>query len=474
MYQTALELASAIRSKQISASEALEASLARVDEVNPELNAVIWRNDDEARAAAAAADAVIAHIAVDELPPFYGVPIPIKDLTPVEGWPLSYGSRGAPSGASSESELVVDRFRDAGFILTGRTNTSEFGSLPVAENLRYGITRNPWMPCRTPGGSSGGAAAAVGAGMFAIAHASDGAGSIRVPASCCGLVGLKASRGRVPSRVLAWEGGVAEGVITRDVADAAAVLDLICGPDRGQWYNPPSPVRPFTEAVAAGAGRRRVGVVSSAPFGLEIDSECREAVHNTALTLDRMGHEIIPTELILPEEILAAALVTINAGIGDFEDIDWEKTEPHTQASRRNAQSVNSLEYVAAVHAIQRFTREFVKPWTRDFDVLLTPAITVIPPMAGSVLDAADAAAGAPPLELLQMNILAAGFNTTGQPAISLPMHMAANGLPVGVQLVGGPWDEATLISISAELERASGWRNRVAPVTNRPTALPT
>jgi amidase len=301
--------------------------------------------------------------------------------------------------------------------------------------------------------------------MFAMAHATDGAGSIRVPASCCGLVGLKASRGRVPSRILAWEGGAVEGVVTHDVADAAAVLDLICGPDRGQWYNPPSPVRPFTAAVAAGAGHLRVGVVSSAPFGLEVDSECREAVHTTALTLEGMGHEIIPTELILPEEVVAAALATINAGIADFEDIDWEKTELHTQTTRRNAQSVNSLEYVAAVHAIQRFTREFVKAWTRDFDVLLTPTMTVIPPRAGSVLDAADAAAGAPPLEVVQMNILAAGFNATGQPAVSLPMHMAANGLPVGVQLVGGPWDEWTLISISAELEQASGWRNRVPPL---------
>jgi amidase len=473
MYQTARELASAIRAKHISASEALEATLARIDEVNPELNAVIWRNDDQARATAAAADAVIARTPAEELPAFYGVPIPIKDLTPVEGWPVTYGSRGAQPGPSRESEFVVNRLRDAGFILTGRTNTSEFGALPVAENLRYGITRNPWAPDRTPGGSSGGAAAAVAAGMFTIAHATDGGGSIRVPASCCGLVGLKSSRGRVPSRVLAWEGGAVEGVITHDVADTATVLDLICGPDRGQWYNPPSPVRPFTEAVSAGAGHLRVGVVSGAPFGLEIDSECRAAVQTAALALETMGHDLIPTDLKLPETMLAAALAVINAGVAEFDGIDWDNVEPHNQASRRAAQSVHSLDYVAAVHAIQRFTREFLTPWTRDFDVLLTPTMTVLPPIAGAVLDAAHTARGALAPELIQMNILAAGFNSTGQPAISLPVHVAANGLPVGVQLIAGPWEESTLISISAELEQAAGWRHRVPPVGNPPAALP-
>ena len=473
MYQTARELASAIRAKHISASEALEATLARIDEVNPEYNAVIWRNDDQARADAAAADAVIAHTPAEQLPPFFGVPIPIKDLTPVQGWPVTYGSRGASPGASQESELVVDRLRAAGFILTGRTNTSEFGALPVAENLRYGITRNPWAPDRTPGGSSGGAAAAVAAGMFTIAHATDGGGSIRVPASCCGLVGLKASRGRVPSRVLEWEGGAVEGVVTRDVADTAAVLDLICGPDRGQWYNPPSPARPFTEAVTASAGQLRVGVVSGAPFGLEIDSECSAAVQSAALALETLGHNIIPTDLLLPEKMLAAALAVINAGVADFDDIDWDKAEPHTQASRRAAQSVHSVDYVAAVHAIQRFTRQFLIPWTSDFDVLLTPTMTVLPPRAGAVLAAAHAAAGALAPELIAMNILAAGFNSTGQPAISLPVHVAANGLPVGVQLIAGPWEESTLISVSADLEEAVEWRHRVPPVGNPPAALP-
>src|SRR5579884_1838092 len=196
---TALSAADAIRRKEISPVEMLDQCLARVDEVNDTINAVIWRNDDEARAAARVAADQVAGSSTGELPPFLGVPIPIKDLTPVAGWPATYGSRAASDTPPEESELVVDAFRRAGFVLTGRTNAPEFGPITVTENLRYGPTRNPWNTEHTPGGSSGGAAAAVASGMFPLAHGNDGGGSIRIPASCCGLVGLKPSRGRVPS-----------------------------------------------------------------------------------------------------------------------------------------------------------------------------------------------------------------------------------------------------------------------------------
>src|SRR5439155_8665848 len=191
----ALELADALRSRELSAAELLDACLAAIDMLNPELNAITWRNDEEARAAAAEAD---RRLAAGGAAPFLGVPLPIKDLTPVAGWPVTYGSQGAPAGPSAESELVVTALKRAGFVLCGRTNTPEFGLITVAENTRYGITRNPWDPTRSPGGSSGGAAAAVASGMFPLAHANDGGGSIRIPASYCGLVGLKPSRGRVP------------------------------------------------------------------------------------------------------------------------------------------------------------------------------------------------------------------------------------------------------------------------------------
>ncbi len=197
-HRTALTVAGEIRAKRISPTEVLEACLDAIDRRNPDLNAVIWRNDDEARAAARRAADEVAKMPAEELPPFHGVPIPIKDLTPVEGWPTTYGSAGASGEPAAESELVVEAFVRAGFVLTARTNTPEFGPITAAENLRYGITRNPWDVGHTPGGSSGGAASATAGGLFPVAHANDGGGSIRIPASCCGLVGLKVSRGRVP------------------------------------------------------------------------------------------------------------------------------------------------------------------------------------------------------------------------------------------------------------------------------------
>ncbi len=240
--------------------EVLDACLAQVDKLNPALNAVIWRNDDEARAEAQAlADAIGLASGVVDPGPFAGVPIPIKDLTPVESWPVTYGSFGAPEGTSEEGELVTELLRAAGFVLCGRTNTPEFGPLTVAENTRYGITRNPWDPARSPGGSSGGAAAVVASGMFPVAHASDGGGSIRIPASCCGLVGLKPSRARVPARAPGWFGMAVEGVVCRTVADAAAILDCISGPDLLSWENAPAPERPYAAEVGAST---RVGCVS--------------------------------------------------------------------------------------------------------------------------------------------------------------------------------------------------------------------
>src|SRR5947209_10743815 len=238
----ALELAAALQRRELSAVELLDACLERVDELNGELGAVVWRNDEDARAAAGEAD---RRLAAGEDAPFLGVPIPIKDLTPVAGWPVTFGSRGAPEGPSEESELVVDALVAAGFVLCGRTNTPEFGVITAAENLRFGASRNPWDTSRTPGGSSGGAAAAVAGGMFPIAHANDGGGPIRIPASYCGLVGFKPSRGRVPRLAQSWLGAVVEGVVARSVADSAAVLDAIAYFDPLAWYNAPAPANAF-------------------------------------------------------------------------------------------------------------------------------------------------------------------------------------------------------------------------------------
>jgi amidase len=465
-FRTARQLAKAIRDRELSPVEALEASLARMDEVDPKVNAIVWRNDEEARAAARRAAEDVVHGSAEDLPPFHGVPIPIKDLTEVEGWPVTYGSWAASGKLSTESELIVDAFRRAGFVLTARTNTPEFGPITAAENVRYGITRNPWDLDRTPGGSSGGAAAAVAAGMFPVAHGNDGGGSIRIPASCCGLVGLKVSRGRIPALVQSWEGGAVEGVLTRDVADTAAVLDVTCGPDAGQWYNAPAPPRPFIDEVGADPGRLRIGLLDEPPLHLALDAQCAEAAREAAATLERLGHSVEDVGYDVPDEFVESFLNVVNSGLADHNadpDVDWSRAEPHIQAYRKAALAVDSLTYVSSVHQLQRFTRELTSRWGHDFDLLVTPTMTILPPRAGEILEAAhgDASSGAPPLQVFQMAVLTSGFNMSGQPAISLPTHTTPEGLPVGVQLVAGPWDEALLLRVAAQLESALPWSSR-------------
>src|SRR3954447_18668973 len=258
-----LQLAAALRTRDFTAVEMLDACLEAVDRMNGDVNAVIWRDDDDARARAKRAD---ERIAAGGDAGFLGVPIPIKDLNCVAGQPVTFGSRGRPDTPwDGPSDMVVEAFERAGFVLACRTNTPEFGHITATENLRYGITRNPWDLGRTPGGSSGGAAAATSAGMFPLAHANDGGGSIRIPASCCGLVGLKPSRARVPRRNTSWQGAVVEGVVTRTVSDTAAVLDVIAGPDPYAWNNAPAGSRPFLDEVGAEGPKVRVGVMDHGP-----------------------------------------------------------------------------------------------------------------------------------------------------------------------------------------------------------------
>jgi amidase len=461
-FTTARSLAAAIRDRKISPVEVLEATLARIDQVDDRVNAIVWRNDDEARQAARRAAGEVVHRDKADLPPFHGVPIPVKDLTPVAGWPVTYGSWAASEKPSDESELIVEAFRSAGFILTGRTNTPELGPITAAENDRYGITRNPWNLDHTPGGSSGGAGAAVAAGMFSVAHGNDGGGSIRIPASCCGLVGLKVSRGRVPTLINSWEGGAVEGVLTRDVADTAAILDVICGPDPGQWYNAPAPSRPFLSEVGADPGRLRIALLDEAPMRLTLDEECVAAARQAGAALEKIGHVVERVSWEIPDEFVAAFMKVVNSGLADY-DVDWDRVEPHIRTNREAALEVDSLAYVAAVHALQRFSRQMTARWGTEFDVLLTPTMTIVPPKAGEVLAAVHAGAGTgePAMQVFQMAVLTSGFNMTGQPAISVPVHMTPSGLPVGVQLVGGPWDEVTVLRLAAQLEQALPWAGR-------------
>jgi len=459
----ALDLAAGLRRRELSSVELLDACLAALDERNPQLNAVIWRNDEDARAAAAEAD---RRLAADEQAPFLGVPLPIKDLTPVAGWPVSYGSRGGPAGASEESELVVDALVRAGFVLCGRTNTPEFGVLTVAENSRYGISRNPWDPTRSPGGSSGGAAAAVAAGMFPIAHANDGGGSIRIPASYCGLVGLKPSRGRVPRLVQGWLGAIVEGVLARTVADSAAVLDAIAGPDPFAWYNAPAPSRPFAQEMDTPPGRLRIGLMAQAPLGIPTDESCSAGARAAAAALEQLGHMVEEVEVpTISEELVPPFIVLTQGGLADYEGTDWSAVEPHIAHQRSQSSELGAYEYVLAARTLERLSRREVMRWGRDFDILLTPSSAILPPQAGAVLAAQHAAPDQPVLDVVASVSFTAFGNVTGLPAVSLPLHWTEDGLPVGVQLVAGPWREAGLIALAAQLEQAQPWAARRPPI---------
>ncbi|HEX8752144.1 MAG TPA: amidase [Solirubrobacterales bacterium] len=458
----ALELAAALRARELSAVELLDACLAAVDERNPELNAVIWRDDEAARAAARAAD---ERLAAGEEAPFLGVPIPIKDLTAVAGWPVTYGSAGAKEGPSEESELVVEAMQRAGFVLCGRTNTPEFGPLTVAENSRYGITRNPWDTNRTSGGSSGGAASSVAGGMFPIAHANDGGGSIRIPASYCGLVGLKTSRGRVPRRAQSWMGAVVEGVVSRTVADAAVVLDETAGPDLLAWNNAIPPLRPFAEELGADPGRLRVGLMAEAPLGIPTDPASVAAAREAAALLEELGHEVGEVEVpTVSAELIGPFIVMTSSGLADYPDIDWERTEPHIRHGYEVAtKQVSAFDYVAAVQALERLSRQEVARWGSDFDLLLTPTSAILPPEAGAVLAAQHAAPDQPVADVVASVSFTAFSNVTGQPAVSLPLGSTAEGLPVGVMLTGAPFDESTLLRVASQVEAARPWAERTA-----------
>lgn len=461
-FSSALEIASALRQGELSPVELLEGCLSAVERLDAQINALVWRNDDQAKSEAAQwADRMARR---EPLPPFAGVPLPVKDLTPVAGWPVTLGSRSVPEGPSDSSALVVEMLRRAGFVLCGRTNTPECGSITVTENLRYGTTKNPWDLSRSPGGSSGGAGAAVASGMFPVAHGNDGGGSIRIPSSCCGLVGLKASRGRVPAVVAGWMGMATEGALCRTVGDSAAMLDCLAGPERTVWNNAPPPPRPFADEVGVAPGRLRVALIHQAPFGLRVGEGPRQALRRSGELLEAAGHLVqeVDLELISPQ-MFESFLAVVNSGLADYPNVDPERLEPHNAASYRAAQGVDSLALVRALAQLQEHSHQLLQRWGQDFDVLVTPTMAIEPPPAGSLLQEVHRHPEFPPEGIISMAIFTAVFNVTGQPAISVPVHWH-DGLPIGVQLVGGPWGEAQLIRVASQLEEASPWAHRRPP----------
>lgn len=459
-FPSALDVAAQIRSGEVSPLEWLDECLARIDRRNPELNAVVWRDDPAARSEAESIGRRLA--SGEDVGPFAGVPFAVKDLTKAAGQPATYGSNGAPSGPAAEDELVIAALRQAGFVACCRTNTPELGPLPVTENARYGITRNPWDTSRTPGGSSGGSAAAVASGMVPIGHANDGGGSIRIPASCCGLVGLKPSRWRVPSVTPGWLGMSVEGVLCHTVADAATVLDCISRPDRLAWEQAPAPERPFATAVRAQPQHLRVALLTTSALGLPVDPACVDAVDRTGRLLEGLGHSVSVLDAdVLDPAIVGPFMNIVNTAYGAYDDVDWDKVEPHNAAGRRAGLAVDGLTMIASLNELRRGTRPIVARWGDEFDVLVTPTMAIQPPPAGSVLAEVDADPEGLSLTVLSMVAFTTPYNVSGQPAVSLPMHQSDDGIPIGVQLVGGPWSESVLIGLAAQLESAAPWRDR-------------
>ncbi|MGW3967056.1 amidase [Amycolatopsis sp. NPDC005003] len=460
-FGSAVDLAAAVRRRELSPVEIADAYLARIDRYDPGINAFVWRNDEEVRAAAKAAEQAVTDGGT--LGAFHGVPIPVKELTQVDGQPATYGSLGVSDAPRSGTEPVVTRLLDAGFLLMGRTNSPELGLLTTTENERFGATRNPWQPAYSPGGSSGGAAAAVAAGLAPVAHASDGGGSIRVPSSCCGLVGLKPSRGRIPQPVAAWEHATVEGAITRYVRDAAALLDAMSVPDRLAWYQAPAPRRPFLDEVGAEAGRVRIGLLTEAPTGMPVDPECAEAAEKTARLLESLGHDVYPVEpRFLSEEAWTAyAQTVLDASVAAMPYDEPELVGSQLRYRMERAKTRDSGTYVRASMLLQEESRGVVAQWGHDFDVLLTPTIACRPPLVGTVLREAVDNPGGTRLTELQMISFTSFCNVTGLPAISLPVHTSSGGLPIGAQLVAGPWEEAALIRLASALEPVAGWTHR-------------
>jgi amidase len=447
---------------EVTARELAEAAIARIEKVDGSVNAVIHRRFDRALDEADAG-----------LPagPFHGVPFLIKDLfADSAGDPAHQGNRALRDAGwvAERDSWLVGRLRAAGFAFLGRTNTPEFGLVPVTEPHAYGACRNPWNLSHSPGGSSGGSAAAVAAGMVAVAHASDGGGSIRIPASMCGLVGLKPSRGRTTLGPEGDESGLSvQHVVARSVRDTAALLDVLRGPGPGDMVVAPPPGRPFMSEVAVRPARLRIGTLASSPAG-DIDPECRAAVEGAARLLSELGHDVSEDHPLIDPDASRSfgARWVVNARLR----LDWlgrllgrevtaEDVEPLTWAMASAGQSVSGVDYAAAVAGGSALARRFGR-WWEDHDLLVTPTLGELPPVVGDLEPPADDPF-ATQERTGRLVPFTTHFNVTGQPALSLPLHVSSSGLPVGVQLVAAYGREDLLIQVAAQLEEAAPWADR-------------
>lgn len=463
-WMDATDQAALVRSGQVSPLELLDAALERAERIDPAINALTYVWADMAREAARSLP--------DEGQPFRGVPFVLKDLhAAMRGTPMSNGNvamKGAGYVCTDTTEHVR-RFVAAGLVIFGRGNSPEFGSLPTTEPEAWGPTRNPHDTSRTAGGSSGGSAAAVAAGILPAAHASDGGGSIRIPASCCGLVGLKVSQGRVsmgPNRDETNLG--VEHVVTRSVRDSAALLDATHGPGVGDRVIAPAPRRPYVDELTDPMRGLRVGILDHRPVPGDVDPEVAEAVRAAGRLLESLGHTVEPAwPAVLGDESFGARfsalwstnmsvacenvgeLIGREVGPDDFELVNWKM--------REYAQSTSATQYARAIAATVQFRRAVQGWWAEGWDLLLCPVLARLPVEIGHFANSTD-----DPMRPLRRTADFMGFtpayNTSGQPAISLPLGWSASGVPIGVQLVAAYGREDVLINVAAQLEAAAPW----------------
>jgi len=448
----ALVLAKLVREGAISSEELVRHHLARIEVKNPSLSAFVTVFDDAVKVARRKDRERLRHR--DSLPPFHGVPIGIKDLNAVRFTRTRFGSRGMPAIVLPCDDANVGPLRRAGFVILGKLATSELGAMPVIETDIHPPTRNPWSPTHTAGGSSGGSGAAVAAGMLPIAQGSDGAGSIRIPSSFCGLYGLKPSRGRIvnqfrlPDRRILYT----SGPMARTVSDAAALLDVMAGIDTGRTHWAPPPARPFAVRHAT-PKPLRIKVVESTGM-VPTDPDILLTLRHTARILERMGHVV--EEAQLPESGLDEFLPIWQRLIGGIPLMRWSRAQPVTAWLHEGAKGLKRREVDALEdRLVDRYAPEF-----GTADLWLTPTVAVGPPPIG-------AWAGLPPhdafAEAAKLAAFTAVVNLVGLPAASIPAGLSPHGLPIGVQLIGGMFRESDVLSVSWDLEEAMAWR-QLAP----------
>jgi amidase len=462
----ATELATLVRSGQASPAELVDDAISRVERIDPTINAVIHERFEAARSEARG-----------ELPdgPFRGVPFLVKDLgCEMAGEPHTLGNRALRDAdvRAEQDSYLYRSIRGAGFVTLGRTNTPELGGTITTEPEAFGPSRNPWNPDHSTGGSSGGSAAAVAAGMVPMAHASDGGGSIRVPASECGLVGLKPSRGRIsqgPKVGEGWAGATTDGVVSRSVRDTAAMLDVMSGRHTGDPYVAAPPTRPFADEVGVDPGRLRIGLAPT-HAGVQTDPECAAAVEAAGSLLEQLGHdvEVAQPAAFFDEELsrhfvtivaVATAVDFVNMGDAIGRPIEERDVEASNWLMGSIGRSISGADYIASVNWVHAWSRR-LQAWWDDFDVLVSPVIAVPPPPIGWLSDPEHGTE-----RLTSILQFTPQFNVSGQPAVSLPLHWSESGLPIGVQFVGPIDDEALLIRLGSQLETAAPWSNRLPPI---------